>query len=92
VTDRFQRFYDHWRKPSTYSEFPKTFPSKLSLGVDSGSKSLLPFRPGSTLGDQILVTKSYDDMFHRLLRLRKNDEGVMRGVVLTGQPSVSTSP
>ena len=85
MTGKYQQFYEHWRKCPGASKFLNTFPYKLPLGAN------LPFRPGNTSGDQILVTKSYDNMFHRLLRLRKKDKGRTRGVVLTGQPGVGMS-
>lgn len=90
MTDGYWRFYEHWRKDSARSRFRRTFPYKLSLGADSKGVSLLPFRRRSMLGDQILVTKSYEDTFHRLLGLRDNDKGDTRGVVLTGQPGIGT--
>jgi hypothetical protein len=91
VTGKYQQFYEHWRDSSTGSNFLNTFPYKLSLGVDPDDASLLPFREGATAGNQILVTKSYDYMFHLLLELRKNDEGDTKGAVLTGQPGTGAS-
>ena len=98
MSERYQQFYERWRESSASSEFPTTFPSKLSLGIDSGSLAmdsdselLLSFRPNSTSGDQILVTNSYNDMFYCLLCLRENDKGPTKGVVLTGQPGVGAS-
>jgi len=73
---------------STGSNFSKTFPYKLSLGKSPDGVPLLPFRPGRTSGDQILVTESYENTFRRLLHLRKNNEGDTQGVVLTGQPGI----
>jgi len=91
VTDRFQQFYEHWRDRSTATDFLSAFPYKLSLGVDSDGTSLLPFRPDGTSGGQILVTRSYDVMLRRLLRLRREDNGAAKGAVLTGQPGVGAS-
>lgn len=82
VTDEYQQFYEHWRKPSTTPKFLDTFPYELPL------KAKPPFRPENISGDRILITKAYDDMFHRLLRLRMKDEGCKKGAVLTGQPGV----
>ena len=89
MTDEYQQFYEKWDDESSSSHFRDTFPYKLSLGVDQYGGSLLPFRDASTLGGKILVTKSYDDMFHRLLRLRNKYYG--RGAVITGQPGIGGS-
>ena len=80
MTGRLQQFYNHWRDISANSEFNKTFPYELPLGTKP------PVRPDSTSGNKIIVTKSYDDMFHRILSFRGNDQGPEKGVVLTGQP------
>jgi hypothetical protein len=86
VTDGYQQFYEYWRKDSTSSRFLHEFPYKLSLRAANASS--LPFRlASSTFGDQILVTKAYDGMFHHLLRLRQAG-GDSRGAVLTGQPGI----
>jgi hypothetical protein len=76
----------------TESIFGSTFPYKLPLGADTDNISPLPFLPNSVCGNQILVTRAYDDMFHRLLRLRMNDKGDTKGAVLTGQPGIGMSP
>jgi hypothetical protein len=91
VTSNHQQFYEHWRKSSSGSKFANKFPYKLSLGVAPHSTSRLPFGSIRTLGNQIVVTRSYEDMFHRLLRFRKDDTGTKRGAVLTGQPGIGTS-
>ena len=58
-------------------------PQRLPLQVTAwGEAAFSPWL--GTPGDHILVTKSYDDMFHRLLRLRQEDKGRTRGAVLTG--------
>jgi len=67
---------------------PEPFPYVLELGVRQGGKPPLPFCAGDTSGDKISITKSYDDMFYRLLQIRQHDEGENRGAVLTGQPSI----
>jgi hypothetical protein len=90
VAKEYQGFYDYWRDRSASSNFLDVFPYKLSLGADEQGESLLPFHPSPTLGNTILVTKSYDDLFHRTLCLRKNDVGHSKGVVFTGQPGIGT--
>ena len=82
-----QKFYDHWYTCSG-DNLINAFPYLLSLGVNEHGASLLPFRPISTSRNQIVVTKSYDDMLHRLLHLRMKDTGDVRGAVITGQPGV----
>ena len=74
------QFYKYWSKESAHTSFLSTFPYTLSLGVDSKNKCLLPFHPKN-----ILVTESYNNLFHRVLRLREADIGTTAGVVLTGQ-------
>ena len=74
MTDGYQQFYKKWDKKSSHSEFLETkFPYELSLGAhepppgaDLKGLPLLPFRSEIMSGDKIVVTKSYDDMFHRL--------------------------
>ena len=90
MTNEYQQFYEYWRE-NTNLEYGDTFPYKLSLGVDPTGTSLLPFRPNETLGGLVLVTKPYDDMFHRLLYLRGGDMGTTRGAVVTGQPGIGAS-
>jgi hypothetical protein len=92
---KHHKFYMHWLSRSTEpteSIFGSTFPYKLSLTADSDSISPLPFVPNSVCRNQILVTRAYDDMFHRLLRLRMDDKGDTKGAVLTGQPGIGVSP
>jgi len=79
------QFYEHWRKPSAPANFLSEFPYTLSLGVDSNNQCLVPFRSDES-SDKILVTRSYNTLFHRLLRLRAADIGYTKGAVLTGQP------
>ena len=52
---------------------------------------LLPFRATQTSKNRILVIKSYNDMYNRILQLREVDLGTRRGVVLTGQPGTGAS-
>jgi hypothetical protein len=91
VTNNCQQFYEHWRDGSTRPKFSDKFPYTLSLGMDSIGRSLMPFHPNATSGAQILITKAYDDIFHRILRFRAIDTGHNRGVVLTGQPGIGVS-
>ncbi|KAF9779833.1 hypothetical protein BJ322DRAFT_344792 [Thelephora terrestris] len=84
VTDEYQQFYEHWRSSSPGSSFPKKYPYELSLGVDKDGRSLLHFRDVGASESGILVTKSYEDIYQRILRLR--EETFLHGVVLTGQP------
>ena len=97
MTDGYQQFYKKWDKKSSHSEFLETkFPYELSLGAhepppgaDLKGLPLLPFRSEIMSGDKIVVTKSYDDMFHRLVDLRNKTYG--RGAVITGQPGIGGS-
>ena len=77
-----RKFYDFWRGNVAYS-YGKNFPNTLSF---HGS---LPF---SSAGSKILVTGSYNDIFHYILLLRQLHPEVRKGVVLTGQPGVGASP
>jgi hypothetical protein len=88
VTHDYQQFYEHWRDSSAGSSFLDTFPYKLSFGADPDGIAFLPVGPNTISRNQILVTRSYDDIFHRLLRLRSDDLGYCRGAVLTMQPGV----
>ncbi len=88
---KYQQFYDRWRDRSSGSNFLDQFPYKLSLGVDENGASLLRFGPDSTSRNRILVTKAYDDMYHRLMLLRRDDDGEAKGAVLTGQPGIGAS-
>ena len=91
MSNGYQDFYDHWLDKTAGSRFSDTFPYNLSLGVDSRNEPLLPFRPRGTSGG-ILVTKTFGDMFDRILSLRMSDtNGSSSGVVLTGQPGSGTS-
>ena len=87
----YQQFYEHCRNTFASSKFLDIFPYELSFGVDQDETFPLPFCSYGALGNQILVTKSYDDMFHRMLRLRSYDRGTARGVVLTGQSGTGAS-
>ena len=90
--DRYQQFYDKWRKNPERPEFGDQFPHPLDLGVDTAGISLLHFHEDDRSGNQILITKAYDDMFHRLLGLRRRDTGRNKGAIITGQPGVGVSP
>jgi len=91
VTDEWQKFYEHWRDSSTSLKLLDKFPYVLELGVDQNGRTLLPFHGGDTSGNRILVTESYNNIFHRLLDLRQRDKGKNRGAVLTGQPGTGVS-
>ena len=92
-TNTHRKFYEHWRRSSASSDFRVgTFPYPLSLGTKAGSAPFMIPRGNSTFEDNIVVTQSHDDMFHRLLRLRTGDNGGRKGAVLTGQPGIGMSP
>jgi hypothetical protein len=91
VTGNYQDFYNKWRSAGSGSKFLNEFPYQLSLGQDARNKPLLPFHSDDPIGHRLLVTRSYNDLFHHILEKRRMDEGVTRGVVLTGQPGVGVS-
>ena len=78
--------YTHWRdRQEASSDFINEFPYELSLGVNSSA-----MEPSRKV---ILVTKAFDEVYHRLLRPREFDEWDRhKGVVITGQPGVGASP
>ena len=81
---RFQEFYDYWRASPHDFGSSQSFPYNLSLGTKP------PLHPYRTSDSQIVVTKSYDEMYYRLLDLHENgDPG--SGAVITGQPGIGTS-
>ena len=88
----YQEFYDRCRDGSAGPKFLDNFPHRLSLGVKPDGTELLPFRSGSTLGGEILITELYDKLYHRILDFRKNGKGDTKGVVLTRQPGTGVSP
>ena len=51
----------------------------------------LPFHAAETSENRILIIKSCNNMYNRLLQLRQVDSGTNRGVVLTGQPGTGVS-
>ena len=51
--------------------------------MDGKGTSLLHFHASSLLGNQILVTESYDNMYHCLMLLHQDDDGEAKGAVLT---------
>ena len=75
MTNHYQELYEYWYNRPG-SEFLSKTPYCLPLGIK---------------GNKILVTASYNDAFHRLLRLREGDTGSDKGAVLTGQPGVGAS-
>ena len=90
--NRFQGFYDIWRNGTADSEFRDKFPYKLSLGRGLAQESLPDFLPNPESGAKILVTESYEHMFLRILDFRMKDSGFKKGLVLTGQPGIGSSP
>ncbi|KAF9779871.1 hypothetical protein BJ322DRAFT_1086969 [Thelephora terrestris] len=86
ASDGYQLFYQQWLAQSSRSKLFKTAPYELSLGADEHGTPLLPFHASDTSQGKILVTKSYEDTFIRILNLRESDLGQARGVVFTGQP------
>ena len=86
----WQEFCQRWRNSPASSRFLEGFPYVLELGMNQGSP-LLPFHASTTSKNRILVVKSYDDMYNRILQLRQVDSGAKRGVVLTGQPGTGAS-
>ena len=70
--------------------FYKEPPYELSIGANENARPLLPLQPKSTSESRILVTKAYNDMLHRLLRIRMS--GNKTGAVLIGQPGIGASP
>jgi len=94
ATDEHQEFYSYWLKSSSSTKFLDTFPYELSFGpIPKTTEALLPFHPSRMLGNQILVTESYNRILHRLLRLRSRDMdmGDTCGALLTGQPGTGAS-
>jgi hypothetical protein len=91
ATGEWQEFYKLWRNSSTRPAFPNKVPEILNLGLSSKGEPLLDYHPKGTVGSRILITKSYEDMFHRLLYLRQRDKGDSTGAVLTGQPGTGAS-
>ena len=86
VTQSYQEFYRHWRSGPD-SKITSKFPYRLSFRAGDSPPPLL-FHSSSILGDEILITRSYNDTFHRLLNLRMGDKGSLKGAVLTGQPGI----
>ena len=86
-----QQFCDYWHGKSIDPITPSKFPYVASLGPEGG-KIILPFGPKSGPGNQIVITRSYEATFLRILRLREKDIGRDGGAVLTGQPGIGTLP
>ena len=81
----YQQFYDSWRNDTTKpGKFEEKFPYELHTGP-------VPFLAHETRGNKILVTESYEALYHRILRLRGQDMGTATGVVVTGQPGAGES-
>ena len=82
----YQQFYDYWRdNPYNFPDTSTTYALSL-MPPDFNLK--LPINPTGTTGNKILVTRAYEDMYHRLLRLHGNDKGRTQGAVITGQPGI----
>ena len=88
LTDEPREFYDHWRNGASVARFSDKFPYELPLQLGPFTA---PFGITRTDNGTILIVKSYEDIFHRLLFLRQEDEGDSRGVVITGQPGTGES-
>lgn len=89
--ETYKPFYKYWKDKSHASEILHEFPYALSLGVEG--INAIPFLPAENQASSphILVTRAYDDMFHRLLRLRRYETG-LTGAVIVGQPGIGVPP
>ena len=83
-----QGFYEYWRGRRYGSDLRDQFPYTLSLGVSGVD---LPLEPNKTTDNKIVITKSYHEIYYRILDVRriKGNDG---GAVLIGQPGVGASP
>jgi len=61
------------------------------LSLWEAGEEPLPFQKSKTPRGKIIITSSYNNMFHRLLRIRIDDAEDHRGVVITGQPGIGAS-
>jgi len=92
VTGGCQEFYEHWRGDANKSKFLHKFPYKLSLEIDrTGNPPVVPLPLPTESGSRIIVTESYEKMFHHLLLIRTRDLGNRKGAVITGQPGIGAS-
>ena len=82
--------YKHWRgspnDPNFSLEFPYLLPDNENLGAPP------VFRPRINMENQILVTRAYDVMFHRLLTHRILFKKSITGALITGQPGIGAFP
>ena len=88
MTSWHHRFNQNWRNRSKSSKFLDKFPYLLPLGVNQDNNSYRPYLLPIETRKEILVTESYEKMFHRLMLLRTQDFGGQRGAVITGQPGI----
>lgn len=82
-----QQFYAKWRG-ATLPEHT-SLPYEIEVGLHEDGTPLLPFHAHATSESRILITKTYEDIFHRLLDLRRVDKST-GGAVITGQPGTGT--
>jgi hypothetical protein len=89
VTNAYDQFYKHWRHESSASKFRNEFPYILELVADNHGHTLPPFYIYGTSKGRVLVIRSYQVIFERLLHLRRKVAN--RGIVLSGQPGTGES-
>ena len=80
-----QQFCSYWYNRPYGFGLKEKFPYTLSLG---SSEVNLPIHAGVTLDKTIVITKSYHEIYYRILDAGRAGKG---GVVLTGQPGVGAS-
>ena len=86
----YLEFYQYWRSRPNDSNFRLEFP--YLLPDDKKREVPLPCGSEESEGCQILVTRGYDVMFHRLLTHRIFRVGKPIGALITGQPGTGTFP
>lgn len=84
--NRIQEFYTKWRGATLPEPEATAHPYEIEVGLSQSGKPLLQFHSLKTAGSRILVPRSYDEFFHRLMHLRQRDLGSRKGAVITGQP------
>lgn len=82
-----QEFYAKWRGATLPDH--TSLPYEIEVGLHEDGTPLLPFHAHDTAETRILITKTYEDIFHRLLDLRRVGKSSM-GAVITGQPGTGT--
>ena len=80
-----QEFYNKWRSEPLQQS--SRYPYVVALETDDVVRSFL--WSGVTV-NKIIVTEAYEAMYHRIVNIREDQSG--RGVLLTGQPGIGTSP